>query len=118
MLATPISSRLQKKKKMSLVGRAEYEMEVSSPGDVFFEIFGRKKEKLPKICPKHVPVIDLLKGKWGETGCVILVHYLLGNLLSTTHFHYLFIIIHLFQDYFLTGYIYCRRERNYFRGDN
>ncbi|KAM7488793.1 hypothetical protein LguiB_026277 [Lonicera macranthoides] len=58
-----------------LIRLRELSVEIKSPGDFFFDVFGTKKALFPKICPNIIPLIDLLEGEWGTPGCTILVHY-------------------------------------------
>ncbi|KAL3501905.1 hypothetical protein ACH5RR_036354 [Cinchona calisaya] len=51
---------------MGLSGKLEFLQEVQSPGNVFLDIFGSKKDDLPKICPNAIPSIELLEGNWGD----------------------------------------------------
>ncbi|KAM7488788.1 hypothetical protein LguiB_026272 [Lonicera macranthoides] len=60
---------------MGLSGQEELNVEINSPGEFFFDVFGTKKALFPKICPNIIPRIDLLEGEWGTPGCTILVHY-------------------------------------------
>lgn len=64
---------------MGLSGKEELSVEIKSPGEFFFDVFGTKKALLPKICPNLIPRIDLLEGEWGTSGCTILVHSHLGK---------------------------------------
>ncbi|KAL3510561.1 hypothetical protein ACH5RR_029962 [Cinchona calisaya] len=63
----------------TLSGMQEFVQEIRSPGNVFLEIFGCKKDYLPKLCPDKIPLVELVEGNLGDVGCTIRVRYSLGG---------------------------------------
>lgn len=66
-----------------MAGKLVTQMKIKSSGDLFYELFSHKSNDLSKISPQHVTKCELLDGKWGTHGSIVLFNYIDGKLLSS-----------------------------------
>lgn len=60
---------------MTLNGTLVKETTIKSDGDAFLELFCYKPYEISDMCPPSIQSCDILDGKWGSLGSVIIWKY-------------------------------------------
>ncbi|OMO99697.1 hypothetical protein COLO4_13138 [Corchorus olitorius] len=55
---------------MAQIQKMEFQIELKSSADKFFELFRSKPQLLPKICPQEFKGVKLVEGDWDSVGSI------------------------------------------------
>ena len=69
----------KKKKKMSLFGKVEADVEIKAPAEKFHELFSCRPHHISNVSPGKVQGCALHEGDWGKEGSVIFWDYVHGK---------------------------------------